>query len=108
MHFLRSSNLIIVVGGRRLQDLTFNNDHDAEFIRDTHILDMRTLEWKIVVFQGAQLGGIYNFSSCLTDDGDLYIFGGTKDPMHHNKKLFRISDLKTCQSSPSAMQSHSI
>ena len=45
MHFMRASNLIIIVGGRRLQDLSFNNDHDAEFIKDTHVLDMRTLEW---------------------------------------------------------------
>lgn len=95
MHFLRHSNLIILVGGRRLQDMAQNcsNDHDAEFIRDTHVLNMRTLEWSIIEFYHMPLGGIYNFSSCLTDNGDLYIFGGTKDPMHHNKKLYRIRDL---------------
>lgn len=51
---------------------------DAEFIKDTHVLDIRTLEWSIITFKGVDLGGIYNFASCLTDDGDLYIFGGTK------------------------------
>ena len=93
MHFLRSSNLIVLVGGRRLQDTAFSNDHDAEFIQDTHVLNMRTVEWSLVVFQNFKLGGIYNFSSCLTDEGDLFIFRGTKNPMHHNKKLFRIRDL---------------
>jgi len=50
MHFLRSSNLIVLVGGRRLQDTAFSNDHDAEFIQDTHVLNMRTVEWSLVVF----------------------------------------------------------
>ena len=93
MHFLRHSNIIILIGGRRLQDLTVSNDHDAEFIRDTHVLNMRTLEWSVIEFYHMNLGGIYNFSSCLTESGDLFIFGGTKDPMHHNKKLFRIRDI---------------
>ena len=52
MHFIRSSNLIIIVGGRRLQHgaVSVNHDHDAEFIRDTHVLNMRTLEWSVIVF----------------------------------------------------------
>lgn len=52
MHFLRSSNLIILVGGRRLQDSAESNDFDAEFIHDTHVLNMRTLEWGLVIFEG--------------------------------------------------------
>lgn len=50
MHFIKASNLIILVGGRRLQDMSFSTDHDAEFIKDTHILDMRSLEWSIIKF----------------------------------------------------------
>ena len=66
----------------------------AEFIRDTYLLNMRTLEWSILKYSNYQLGAIYNFSSCLTDNGDLYIYGGTMEPLHQNKKLFRIRNVK--------------
>lgn len=92
MHFIKSSNLIILIGGRRLGDSN-RTMMEAEFIKDTHVLNMRTLEWSILQFRGQQLGGIYNFASCLTSDDDLYIFGGTRDPLHQNKKLFRIRDV---------------
>ena len=90
MHFLQSSNLIVIVGGRKLSDPAHATDMNAEFIRETHVLDMRTLEWSVITFGGMDLGGIYNFASCLTDDGDLFLFGGTKDPVHQSQKLFRI------------------
>ena len=83
MHFLRSSNLLVLVGGRRLGDRA-GTDMDAEFIRETHILNMQSLEWSILKFTGSPLPGIYNFASCLTDDGDLYIFGGTEEPLHQS------------------------
>ena len=59
MHFLRSSNKLILVGGRRLGDKA-GTDMDAEFIRDTHILNVHTLEWSILKFTGSPLTGIYN------------------------------------------------
>ena len=80
MHFLRSSNLIIIVGGRRLGVVQNADSSDGEFIRDTHILNMHTLEWSILEFVGAPIHGLYNFSSCLSDNDDLYIFGGTEEP----------------------------
>ena len=83
---------MIIVGGRRLCDVSTHTNMDAEFIKDTHVLDMRTLEWSIITFRGVDLGGIYNFSSCLTEEGDLYVFGGTKEPLHQNQKLFRIRE----------------
>jgi len=92
MHFLKNSNMIVLIGGRRLGE-TGRTEMDAEFIRDTHMLNMRTLEWSIMRCKGHQMGGIYNFASCLTEDGDLYIFGGTQDPLHQNKKLYRIRDI---------------
>ena len=89
MHFLRSSNLLILVGGRR-NGVRTGTDMNAEFIKETHILNVKTLEWSILKFAGTPLAGIYNFASCLKDDDDLYIFGGTEEPLHHNQKLFRI------------------
>ena len=63
MHFLRHSNLVILLGGRRLGD-TSNNDMNAEFIKETHVLNLRTLEWSVLSFTGNELPGIYNFASC--------------------------------------------
>ena len=83
MHFLRSSNLLILVGGRRCGSIT-GTDLNAEFIKETHILNVKTLEWSILQFAGTPLAGMYNFASCLTDDDDLYIFGGTEEPLHQN------------------------
>ena len=76
MHFLRHSNLIILLGGRRLGDAP-NQDISAEFIKETHVLNMRTLEWAILKYTGPQLPGIYNFTSCQTANEDIYVFGGT-------------------------------
>ena len=76
MHFLRSSNILVLVGGRRLGDKS-GTDMNAEFIRETNILNMKTLEWSVLQFTGSPLTGIYNFASCMTEDGDLYIFGGS-------------------------------
>ena len=81
MHFLRASNILILVGGRRL-GIKATSDMDAEFIRETHVLNMHTLEWSILTYIGTPLEGIYNFSSCMTEQGDLYIFGGTREPLH--------------------------
>ena len=92
MHFLRSSNLLVLVGGRRLGDRA-GTDLEAEFIRETHVLNVHTLEWSILQFTGTPLSGIYNFSSCMTDDGDLYIFGGTEEPLHQSQKLLRIKEV---------------
>ena len=83
MHFLRASNILILVGGRRL-GIKETSDMDAEFIRETHVLNMHTLEWSILAYVGAPLEGMYNFSSCMTEQGDLYIFGGTMEPLHQN------------------------
>ena len=83
MHFLRSSNLLILVGGRR-NGVKTGTDMNAEFIKETHILNMKTLEWSILQFTGAALAGMYNFASCLTDEDDLYIFGGTEEPFRQS------------------------
>lgn len=72
--------MIVLVGGRRLGD-TGINDINAEFIRETHVLSMRTLEWSCLKFTGSPLAGIYNFASCVSNDGDLYIYGGTTEPL---------------------------
>lgn len=42
--------MIIIIGGRRLQDSDLGRDMEAEFIKDTHVLNMRTLEWSIIKF----------------------------------------------------------
>lgn len=81
MHFLRNSNIMVIIGGRRLGEKS-RSDMDGEFIRETHILNMHTLEWSILEFTGTPLPGIYNFSSCLSDSDDLYIFGGTEEPFN--------------------------
>ena len=75
MHFLRHSNSILVIGGRKLGD-RISTDPSDEFIRETHVLNVHTLNWSSLVMPG--LPSMYNFASCLTDDGDLYIFGGTE------------------------------
>ena len=67
---------------------------DCEFIRETSILNMHTNEWSTLEFVGPHLPGIYNFASCMTDEGDLYVFGGTEEPLNQNKKLYRIREIK--------------
>ena len=73
----------MLVGGRRLGIQIFS-DMDAEFIRETHVLNVHTLEWSILTYTGIPLAGMYNFASCMSDQGDLYILGGTKEPLHQN------------------------
>lgn len=89
MHFLRHSNSILVVGGRKLGERN-STDLNAEFIRETHVLNVHTLDWSSLAIPG--LPSMYNFASCLTDDGDLYIFGGTESPLTQSKKLLRIRE----------------
>lgn len=91
MYFLRSANMIMIIGGRRLGDLK-GSDINAEFIKETNVLNMLTLEWSTISFTGYQINGIYNFSSCQHEE-DIYIFGGTVDPHHLTKKLLRIRDV---------------
>ena len=97
MHYLRSTNMLLVIGGRRLGEAPVK-DMDAEFISEVHALNMQSLDWSIIAFAGPSLGGIYNFASCLHEE-DLYIFGGTSQPHHQNKKLFRIRNLTEEQAS---------
>ena len=80
MHFLRESNMMIMVGGRLIGEKTASLD--AEFIQDTHVLNVKTLEWSILQFTGPKIPAMYNFSSCLSDDKDLYIFGGCEEPLN--------------------------
>ena len=91
MHFLRSANTIVLIGGRRLGEQK-SSDINAGFIKDTHVLNMRTLDWSVIKFSGFDLTGIYNFASCI-HEGSIYIFGGTVDPHQQSKKLIRIKDV---------------
>ena len=72
-------------------------DLSADFIRETLILNVHTLEWSTLSLPG--FPGMYNFSSCVTDEGDLYIFGGTEEPLNQSKKLWRIREVTSSQSS---------
>jgi hypothetical protein len=72
--------MIIIIGGRRLGDLK-GSDINAEFIKETKVLDMQTLDWSTISFSGFKIDGIYNFASCQHED-DIYIFGGTVAPHH--------------------------
>jgi len=48
----------------------------SDFILDTHVLQLDTLEWCQVLWRGPRLPGVYNFAA--GKDGDkIYIFGGT-------------------------------
>ena len=90
MHFLRNCNSILVIGGRKLGEKT-STDPSAEFIRETHVLNMHTLDWYSLTIPG--LPSMYNFASCLVEDNDLYLFGGTEAPLNQSKKLLRISEV---------------
>ena len=79
MHFLQNSNSVVLVGGRLLGQ-KISTDTSAEFIRETHVLNVHTLDWCSLTLSG--LPSMYNFASCLTDEGDLYIFGGTEEPLN--------------------------
>ena len=89
MHFLRFSNSILVIGGRKLGE-KLSTDPSSEFIRETHVLNVHTLDWSSLAMPG--LPSMYNFASCQTEDGDLYIFGGTEAPLAQSKKLLRIRE----------------
>lgn len=89
MHFLRQSNSILLIGGRKLGERV-STDPSAEFIKDTHVLDLHTLDWSRITVPG--LPSLYNFASCLKDECDLYIFGGVEAPVVQSKKLYRITE----------------
>ena len=103
MYFIRLSNIVVVVGGRKIGN-TKNSDGHDNFFSDTYLLNAETLEWSILEFTGPPLIGIYNFASCLTDEGGLYIFGGTEDPHQLNKNLYRIKEVTSVEAKIHSLQ----
>lgn len=64
MHFIRQSNIMLVLGGRALrgrQSLQLASD----YIQDTSVLNLLTMEWSLIEIRGYSLTGVYGFSSCI-------------------------------------------
>ena len=52
---------------------------------------MLTMEWSLIEMRGYPMTGVYGFSSCVTQNDDIYIFGGTLEPNINSQKLFKFS-----------------
>ena len=90
MHFLREPNLLLIVGGRSLRGEE-SMKRNSDYINDTSVLDMLTMEWSIIKLHGYPLKGAYGFASCCNKNDEVFIFGGSIEPNVNSQHLFKLS-----------------
>ena len=65
MHFIRQSNLMLILGGRALRGRK-SIQLTSDYIQETSVLNLFTMEWSVIEMRGYSLTGFYGFSSCVT------------------------------------------
>ena len=63
----------------------------SDFVTDTSVLNMLTMEWSTIPLAGYPLKGIYGFASCPPANDELYIFGGNVEPYEQSQQLLKLS-----------------